>query len=361
MKRVLAGMLLLALGIGFLVFGAARVWGIPISVSWAVPLRWKWAWGLLLAWPVLFAVGGLVRMWQQRTRAARIARGPTVWLLPRADLKPVDPAKVRLWSRMGDVLPRGEWISWEVGGHRDDVRFALHASELALERALVQVRAEWPGTHRRAAEPDPAHVPEGWHVYWIEVAPTRWDRPIDPAGDAVKGVLLELAGLEGARGLVQVLARPDFTTPGRLWKKAVRLRDAETQSKGVRSLRTQEARALEKRAGEPFFQVTVRCVGLAPTESQARSVALRLARSVIAGFTGNPLRVVRQGRSARVAVERRIGRSGPWAASELAYLAHLMGRDAQALAPRLRTAPARTLPAPPEMRVPRQARVAVIS
>jgi len=357
MTRVLAGFLMLALGMSLLAFGVARVWGIPISVPWAVFPRWKWAWGLLLAWLVLLAAaGGLVRMWQHRTRAARIARGTTMWLLPRADLKPVDPAKVRLWARMGDVLPRGEWISWEVGGHRDDVRFALHASELALERALVQVRAEWPGTHRRAAEPDPAHAPEGW-----EVAPTRWDQPIDPAGDAVKGVLLELAGLEGARGLVQVLARPDFATPRRLWQKAVRLRDAETRSKGVRNLRTQEARALEKRAGEPFFQVTVRCVGLAPTEGQARSTALRLARAVIAGFTGNPLRVVRKGRNARVAADRRMGRSGPWTASELAYLAHLVGRDAQALAPRLRTAPARSLPAAPEMRLPPQARVAAIS
>ncbi len=344
------------------------------AVYTAIGLGW-WAWkgqGLprpfLQGWWAWFLFGavGIPTWWmghQIRLRRVRkrIAHGPTVLLLPRADLKPVDPAKVRLWERLGDVLPRGEWLSWELAGHRDAVVFALHASEAALDRILVQVRAEWPGTYRRAPETDPALAPEGWHVYWVEVVPTRWDRPIDPAGDAVKGVLLELAGLEGARGLVQVLARPDFATPRRLWQKAVCLRDAETQSKGVRSRRTQEAKALEKRAAQPFFQVTVRCVGLAPTEGQARSAALRLARTVISSFSGNPLRVVRKGRNARAAAARRMGRSGPWAASELAYLAHLVGRDAQALAPRLRTAPARSLPAPPEMRITRRVRTAAIS
>ncbi len=360
MKHVLAGMLLLALGIGLLVFGAARVWGIPMPI-WVVPLRWKWAWGLLLAWFVLLAVGELVRMWKHRTRAARIARGPTVWLLPRADLKPVDPAKVRLWARMGDVLPRGEWISWEVGGHRDDVRFALHASESVLERALVQVRAEWPGTHRRAAEPDPARVPEGWHVYWVEVAPRYRDRPIEPAGDVVRALLLEISGLEHGRGWVQVLAKPDRETPRRLLRQALRARDQKTRSRGVRTVKTAEARTLEKRAGEPFWWVTIRCVGMALHAPSARAIAHRLARAVIAGFTGNPLRVVREGRGSRPVADRRMGRGGPWAASELAWVAHLMGRDARTLAPRFHTAPARSLPAAPEMRVPRQARVAVIS
>ncbi len=56
-----------------------------------------------------------------------------------------------------------------------------------------------------------------------------------------------------------------------------------------------------------------------------------------------------------------MGRSVPWAASELAYLAHLVGRDARALAPRLRTAPARSLPAAPEMHITRRVRTAAIS
>lgn len=359
MMRVLAGLLLLSFSVGLFLFGAGRSRDMALSISSAMELGQWWLWGLIPAWFV--ASGGLIRLWQHRTRAARIAHGPTVWLLPRADLKPVDPAKVRLWARMGDVLPRGEWISWEVGGHQDDVRFALHASETALEQALIQVRAEWPGTHRRAAEPDPAHVPEGWHVYWVEVAPRDQDRSIESAGDVVRALLLEVSSLDRGRGWVQVLARPDRKTPRRLLRRAIQVRDQTSGSQGIRAIKTAEARALEKRAQEPFWWVTVRCVGIAPHAPSARAIAHRLARALIAGFTGNPLRVVRKGRGSRPVVGRRMGRGGPWAASELAYLAHLMGRDAQALAPRLRTAPARSLPAAPEMRVPRQARIATIS
>jgi len=315
---------------------------------------------VLLAPPAVWLYRLVYGWWRRR----RVAAGPTVLLLPRADLRPVAPERVRLWARLTDALPHDEPVSWEVWGHRDRSGFALHGSDEGVQAAMTQIRAEWPGTHRRATgetHPDPAIPPEGWAVWWVELRPKRWDRPLTPSGDPLRAILLELSAIQGeGRGLVQIIARRDYGTRRKLGRKAFRARDAETRSKGLRAAKTQEARLLEERARQHFLQVTVRCVGMADTRKRAKGMARALARALASTFSGeNPLRWVRQGGRRRPVVERRMGRSGAWTATELAYLAHLAGGDLAALAPRLLTAPARFLPAPPEMRIPPHAQVAV--
>ena len=306
----------------------------------------------------------LYRWGYARWRRYRVATGPTVLLLPRSDLRPVAPERVRLWARLTDALPHDEPISWEIWGHQDRSGFALHGSAEGVRAAMTQIRAEWPGTHRRAigeTYPDPAALPEGWVVWWVELRPKRWDYPLTPSGDPLRAILLELGAIQGnGRGLVQIIVRRDYGTRRKLGRMAFRARDAEVRRKGVRAMKMREARILEERAKQQFLQVTVRCVGMADTRSRAQGMARALARALASAFSGeNALRWVRQGRNPRLVTERRMGRSGPWTATELAYLAHLAGSDLAALAPRLLTAPARFLPAPPEMRVPPQAQVVV--
>jgi hypothetical protein len=95
-------------------------------------------------------------------------------------------------------------------------------------------------------------------------------------------------------------------------------------------------------------------------QNMAQSVARSLARTLASQFdASNPVRP--RGEGTGVLVQRRfplfVGR--PWADNELAAVAHLVGQNARAAAPQLRTAPARSLPPAPDCRVPSQARVVV--
>jgi hypothetical protein len=100
------------------------------------------------------------------------------------------------------------------------------------------------------------------------------------------------------------------------------------------------------------LQVTIRCVGIADSESRAQGIARGLARTVSASYGHrNPVKPVRYGTDARPVLERRMGKSQAWADDELATLAHLTGSDMLFVAPRLKTASAKSLPPDPEMRV----------
>jgi len=304
----------------------------------------------------LAAAGALAGWrWMQNGRARqtvlqRVADGPTLQLLPRADWKRVDPEEVQVWARLADALPHDEHISFEIGGSQDGLAFGLHGSAEGVRAALTQFKAEWPGLFHK---PHTETVPSGWAVWWVELAPAAFERALRvTSADPLRAVLIELNGVLGqGRGLVQVIAKRNFGARKALGEKAFAARDEETPSKGVHALRTQEAKELEARARATYLDVTVRAVGLADTPPRAQGIARGLARALAASFDGgNPLQPVRQGSAAQVVARRAPGRMAPWSASDLAYLAHLAGSDLLALAPRLATAPARYLPADPEMR-----------
>jgi len=300
----------------------------------------------------------VIKMMAKRRRAALIQKGvsegPTLLLLPRSDWKPVDPGKVAIWARLADALPHDEQISFEVGGSDTDLFFALHGSEDGVRAALTQFKSEWPGLQRRPVETEPASVPQGWHVSWVELCPHNWKEPIlSLANDPLRSVLVEVNGVIGqGRGLVQVIARNDFGTRAKLGSAAFNARAEKMQNAGVRAIRTKEARGLEERVQRAFLQVTLRCVGIADSESRAQGIARGLARTVSASYGHrNPVKPVRYGNDPRPVLERRLGKSQAWADDELATLAHLTGSDMLFVAPRLKTASAKSLPPDPEMRV----------
>ena len=347
--------LVLALGNKYGVFTSANVRAEILSQIFT----WLHAYRFWLISGVLVLVSfPIIKMLLSRRRAALIQKGvtegPTLLLLPRSDWKAVDPSKVNLWARLADALPHDEQISFEVGGSDVDLFFALHGSEDGVRAALTQFKSEWPGLQRRPVETDPAAVPEDWHVYWVELCPHNWKEPIMAlSNDPLRSVLVEVNGVIGrGRGLVQVIARNDFGTRAKLGTAAFNARAEKMQNAGVRAIRTKEARGLEGRAGRAFLQVTVRCVGIADSGSRAQGIARGLARTVSASYGHrNPVKPVRYGKDPRAVIERRMGRSQAWADDELATLAHLTGSDMLFVAPRLKTASAKSLPPDPEMRV----------
>ncbi len=175
----------------------------------------------------------VIKFMMKRRRAAWIQKGvsegPTLLLLPRSDWKPVDPGKVAIWARLADALPHDEQISFEVGGSDTDLFFALHGSEDGVRAALTQFKSEWPGVQRRPVETEPANVPEGWQVSWVELCPHNWKEPIQSlANDPLRSVLVEVNGVIGqGRGLVQIIARNDFGTRAKLGTARIRTRAAE--------------------------------------------------------------------------------------------------------------------------------------
>jgi hypothetical protein len=327
------------------------------------------AWEFILTWLhtyqvwiilviVFFTVIPIFKAWGKRRQrnaiAERVKTGPTVLLLPRSDWRPVDPAKINLWARLADALPHDEPISFEIGGSGTDLFFALHGSDEGVRAALTQFKSEWPGVQRRPVETDHASVPSDWHVFWVELRPHSWREPINAlSNDPLRSVLVEVNGVIGrGRGLVQVIAQNDYGTRAKLGNAAFNARAEKVQNAGVRAIRTREARGLEERAQRAFLQTTIRCVGIADSESRAEGIARGLARAVSASYGhSNPVKPVRSGKDPLPVLERRMGKSQAWADDELSTLAHLTGSDMLFVAPRLKTASAKSLPPDPEMRV----------
>jgi hypothetical protein len=93
-------------------------------------------------------------------------------------------------------------------------------------------------------------------------------------------------------------------------------------------------------------------VGIADSESRAEGIARGLARAVSASYGHrNPVKPVKSGSDPRPVADRLPGKTQAWADDELATLAHLTGSDMLFVAPRLKTASAKSLPPDPEMRV----------
>jgi len=312
----------------------------------------------IIALLLLFAAYQAYSRWaMQNAIRERVAGGPTVQLLPRADAKPVQPERLQIWDRLAEALPHDEHISFELIGNEDSIGFYLHGSGDGITAAQTQFRAEWPGIFRKSCERDPALPDEGWKIWWVELAPTAYDISLRAAADdPLRAVLIETAGVVGhGRAMMQIVARRNFGARKLLGQKAFSARDDETPSKGVRAIRQDEARLYEERARTTFLDVSVRAVGVADTAERAQSIARSLSRAISAQFSssgGVSVQPVRQGNDPACVVGRHLTPSAtPWAAHDLAYLAHLSGSDLMQVAPRLASAPARYLPADPDMRL----------
>jgi len=327
-------------------FVQARPWLVP-SVLGLLALAGLLVWGLLARRK---AQG---RAYQEGLNQA-VAAGPTLLLLPRSDWKTVDPAKVGLWGRLADALPHDQHISFEIFGGEHESAFALHGSPEGVQAAMTQIKAEWPGVQQRNLAANPAELPEGWSAFWCECAPATWDQPIASlTDDPLRGVLIELAAVTGAaRGMLQLVVRRDFGTRKRLGEAAFSARAEQVENAGVKAIRSKAARTFEDRAQQIFLQATVRTVGLADTPERAQGIARGLARAVCAAFgPGNPVQRVAEGEGIDPVRLRHMGRAAAWAGDELATLGHLVGNDMQRIAPRLKAASARSLPAAQEMRL----------
>ena len=358
--------------LGLLLLGGLLMAAIYFDVF--TPKFWKVTWPKLQAWIqehhtwiLVAGLSGLTLLvslvigiaWIRRAKwqaiQARVATGPTFLLLPRSDWRPISPDKVNLWARLADALPHDQHISFEIAGSDTEACFAIHGSEEGVRAALTQIKAEWPGVQRRPVQPDLAAVPEGWAIFWVELRPGSWREPIiSMADDPLRPVLVEVNGVVGrGRGLVQVIARNDFGTRARLGQAAFTARAVKVENAGVRAIRTKQARSLEERAERAFLQVTVRCVGIADTPVRAEGIARGLARAVSSTYGHkNPVKPVRSGVDPKPVLERRMSRrSQAWADDELSTLAHLVGSDMLNVAPRLKTASAKSLPPDPEMRI----------
>lgn len=334
----------------------------PVPILTLAIRLWQWVCGAGIAIPLFVILVWIARKRAERLRkraiAESVAAGPTIALLPRSDWKKVNPEHVQIWARMADALPHDEQISFEIAGNEMSSFFALHGSEAGLRAAYTQVKSEWPTAARKplGAEdaPDPAQLPEGWQLWWAECAPVTWNKPIKAlSDDPLRSVLVELNGVSGqAQGLVQLVVKRDFGARKRLGEAAFAARDEVVDSKGVRYLRGQEAKELEARAQQTFLEVTVRAVGMADTPERAQGIARGLARTIAASFSySNAIRVQQEGKDAVRVARREFGKRGTWSADELAWLGHLVGGDMQHIAPRLEAAPAKSLPASPEMRI----------
>lgn len=374
-RRLIQALKELLFGGGFVLLYAT---GLPfffsfLKVEWSFLPAWK-AWGLraLVVAPLLFAFF----YWRQhryitgRYRRAQLdleQTGITYSLLLRADGKPVDPAKVHLWSHVGDVLPRDGHVAFEVAGSGEMVQLLFRAVP-GVDRALMtQISAEWPGTQARVVRPadDPLALDEGRFGWWCELMPRSAHAPVVAASaDPLRALLSELGRLPGGvRAGMQVLVRGDAFTRQAVGGKAAKavLDQAQTGKKyklPVTLETKRQSTGLDQRAQHIFVEVRLRVWATAGSQAMAQSVARSLSRAVLSQYgPSNPLRQSAEGEGAPTARDFPPFAGRPWTDEELGRLAHLVGSDVRTLVPQLAVASANPLPPSPACRVPKGARL----
>lgn len=294
-----------------------------------------------------------------------VAEGETWLLLRPKEAKAVDVEKVTLWKRLAYAQPTGEHFSFEAYGNGEKQGLAVHASQTKARAVLREFLQEWPDVQRRpAGETDPATVPDGWHLHWVEVGPSSAEKPISISSrDPLLAALSEMADTPGpTRTIVQVIARSDTNTRHQLGQRSAALRAEEVQNAGVRYQRTKEARLLEERGARLFLQVVVRVAAISPDPQRAAGAARALANTLCHQFgPDNPVVILAEANPKRSIdlLARSIdgGAARSWADDEIVALAHLPGGDALKFAPLLSTGSAKALPARPDLYLPKKARL----
>ena len=319
-------------------------------------------------------LAGLVLMKRRRSNTDQlaaadeaIAKGETWLLLRPKEARPVDLEKVTLWKRLAYAQPTKEHFSFEVYGNSDCQGLALRASPTKSRAVLREFFQEWSDMQRRPAADtdDPAFLPPGWYVYWVEIGPASADNPITISSrDPLLGALSEIADIAApTRALLQVLARSDTSTRKQLGKKSAAIRSGPVQDAGVRYQRTKEAKTIEERGSRMFLQAVIRVSAISPSPDRAQGAARALAHPICTQFgPDNPVVILAQCNHRQLTnlTARSILGSAirSWADDEIVALAHLPGGDALKFAPLLATGSAKALPAKPDLRIPQDACVA---
>jgi len=323
-------------------------------VKTAISLRWI---GPVAAVPPVVGAALLYRSARRKQDMfhQRLAQqGITRLILARADAPAVKDDQTKIWYRLIDVIPAGEHISWELSGGPLGISFSMRATEEACTAAMTQIMTEWAGTRSRivAGKEDPLFAEEDEQIYWVELKPQSATATIKGMSP-LQAALTQIAQYpEGLRGGVQVLARPNRLMASRLASKAA----AATSQAGKAKKSGQQKRGekdLDDRSQQVFLETRVLVWVGSDSMDKSKSQALSLARTIIASFdqTSNPIGMGEQGTGSLVAREFPLFAGSPWAANELATLAHLMGSNARSTAPQLAVAPARSLPPSPDVRI----------
>ena len=332
--------------------------------------------GALFTAPALAVSIGLILVVRLKRRNARIrkqqlldqavAEGETWLLLRPKETRPVDVEKISLWKRLAYAQPTNEHFSFEAYGNSEHQGLAIHASQTKSRAILGEYFQEWSDMQRRpAGEADPALVPEGWHVYWVEVGPASAEKPITRSSrDPLLGVLSEIANVPApTRTLMQVIARSDITMRRQLGQKSASMRSVEVKDAGARYQHTKEAKILEQRGSRVFLQTVIRVAAFSTSPLEAHRTAVALANTLCNQFgPDNPVIILARSnpKEPLTLAARSIsaGALRSWADDEIAALAHLPGGDVLKFAPLLSTGSAKSLPAGPDLRIPKTARVA---
>lgn len=368
----------------YLIVGLVLLLGLPLLVKYLNPTSSRlgflrpiepFGWVYLWVSPVLFL--GLtwwnwqrIRTRQRQMNTQMLLEGETYLLLPRPDAAPTRADKVALWQRLSQVLPRGAHLSFELSGTAQGQTFSLRAPDAATCRAAItQVMTEFPGIEVqrvREGSQDPLWVGEGQVSVWMELIPTHADQPLLMATpDPQIGLLGQLALLpQGVHAGVQVLVRQDFHTRGRLMSRAAKATSKKPET-GPHALRPssadkREVTYVDTRAQQHFVEVQLLVWANAPLEGMAWQVVNHLADTLRGQYQPhNPLKVAGQSIGVRCYTRQMppFGGMG-WASAELGTLAHLVGGDTAALAPRLARSRTRALPASPACYIPPYARLA---
>jgi hypothetical protein len=331
-------------------------------------------WGILASTPLVLS--GLT-FWQWRTIQRNQARfharlaeeGVTYLLLPRPDAPPTRAEKVSLWQRLSYAFPKEEHISVELSGWGEGQAFSLRSSsEKACHALITQLMTEYPGVEVKqvtTTQDDPLCTPADNVTVWREVGPAHRDQPLLIATpDPQIAVLGELALLpEGVRAGVQVVARADFNTRKRLLHKAASATSKKPET-GKDALRPsnaarREVSYVDERAQHHFVETQVFVWASASYEGLAWQTVNLLTDTLRAQYAPhNPLQKGKEGIGSRYGREMAPFAGRGWTTQELGTLAHLVGGDTAALAPRLLRARSRALPASPQTYIPRHAMIA---
>ncbi len=369
---------------GIVVVAVVLTWGVPLLVRYAgkatnprlafLAVLEGYGWWVLLAAPFLLLLlawwgGWRIRREQNQLHQKFQTEGVTYLLLPRPDAPRAPAERVSLWQRLSHALPVREHLSFELTGNDTGQVFSIRASSPGVVRGLItQLMTEYPGVEVREVEranDDPLLTTDQYVTVWQEVYPARRDQPLVIATpDPQLGTLGEVALLpSGVQAGVQVLIRPDFHTRGRLMRAAAYATSKKPDT-GTYALRPSGAEKrdtsyLDERAQLHFVEGQVIVWAAAPYEGMAWQVVHSLTDTLRAQYQPhNPLQIGKKGTGSRYGREMAAFAGRGWSTLELGTLAHLVGGETAALAPRLLRARGRPLPAPPLCAIARRARVA---